>query len=231
MPRRQDRPRLTATLVLGWADVYHASNGKWPGHGFRFDRRRPGENWRAVDKALRAGLRGLRGGSSLFRLLVRNRGVRDPRERPRLKIGQILQWADAHHRRSGQWPTFASGSIVDAPNETWARINGALKLGRRGLAGGSSLTRLLAHGAGCGTSLACLPYLISGRSCTGRTLITREPASGPIVFRARSRKPGETWLAVENALREGLEVFRAAHPLFSCSSKNAGYGTAAARRT
>jgi hypothetical protein len=53
-----------------------------------------GENWRKVDTALRYGLRGLGGGSSLARLLAQHRSVRNLQELPPLSIRHILAWSD-----------------------------------------------------------------------------------------------------------------------------------------
>ncbi len=64
-----------------------------------------GETWRSVDHALRDGKRGLPGVSSLARLLASQRGRRNQRQRPALTVEQILAWADAHHERTGEWPT------------------------------------------------------------------------------------------------------------------------------
>ena len=37
----------------------------------------------------------------------------------KLTAGQILAWADGHHRRAGRWPRATDGPIADAPGETW----------------------------------------------------------------------------------------------------------------
>ncbi len=155
VPRRQDRPGLTEATVLRWADAYHRRTRRWPGQGSGPIPGAAGENWLAVDNALRVGLRGLPGGSSLRQLLSRERGVRNEKDLPPLDIAQILRWADAHHERFGEWPMRNSGPVADAPGDTWLGINGALWLGNRGLRGGSSLARLLAARRGCGTSGAC----------------------------------------------------------------------------
>ncbi len=55
----------------------------------------------------------------------------------------ILAWADAHHGRTGAWPSSTSGPVGDAPGETWSGLNTALRLGTRGLPGGDSVHRLL----------------------------------------------------------------------------------------
>jgi hypothetical protein len=68
------------------------------------------------------------------------------RGRPRaanLTVSQVLAWADAHHVRTGNWPTLGSGSVADAPHENWSALNAALRIGVRGLPGGDSLARLL----------------------------------------------------------------------------------------
>jgi hypothetical protein len=92
---------------------------------------------------LRQGHRGLRGGSSLAQLLARRRGVWNQAGLPRLTIRQILAWADAHQQRTGKWPTDRSGFIPDSRGETWKAVQMALIQGLQGLAGGSSLARLL----------------------------------------------------------------------------------------
>jgi hypothetical protein len=63
----------------------------------------------------------------------------------KLSIEQILQWADAHHRKTGEWPKWKSGDVLNAPGETWVIVNGSLSKGSRGLPGGFSLAKLLAE--------------------------------------------------------------------------------------
>src|SRR5262249_54787237 len=62
---------------------------------------------------------------------------------PRLTRTAILRWARRHRRRTGRWPTAASGPVARAPGETWQAVDTALRAGRRGLPGGSSLVKLL----------------------------------------------------------------------------------------
>jgi superfamily II DNA or RNA helicase len=61
----------------------------------------------------------------------------------RLTIEQILEWADAHHRISGQWPRENSGYVLGAKDENWKSIENALYRGHRGLSGGMTIARLL----------------------------------------------------------------------------------------
>jgi hypothetical protein len=135
-------PRLTLTRILAWADAYHRRTGRWPGQASGPIHDAPGETWAAVERSLQGGQRGLPGGSSIAQLLAARRGVRNPARPPRLNIKQIRKWMAAHRRRTGRWPGPGSGPIEDAPGETWAAVNAALREALRGLPGGSSLTLL-----------------------------------------------------------------------------------------
>src|SRR5262249_40977985 len=76
-------PPLTPMQILMWVDAYYAAHGEWP------TCRCPqqaipdtgGERWFNVDQALRKGLRGLPGGSSLPRLLAKHRNVPNLKKR------------------------------------------------------------------------------------------------------------------------------------------------------
>jgi hypothetical protein len=156
MPRHL--PRLSLVQILTWADAHHDRTDDWPrtDSGPVHDNRN--ERWRNIGNALRYGLRGLAGGSSLARLLTAERGVRNIQRLPPLTEERILGWADAHHGRTGQWPSELAGDIAEAPGEVWVNVNAALRTGKRGLPGGDSLAALLARrrGARNRTNLPCL---------------------------------------------------------------------------
>jgi hypothetical protein len=140
---RGDLPRLTERDVLRWADVHRAARGRWPNtNGGRVGAAR-GETWKALDAALKRGGRGLPGGSSLTRLLAERRQAPDTARPPRLTEARVLSWADAHRRRTGQWPGAQSGRVEGVPGETWYKVDLALWQGNRSLPGGDSLRRLL----------------------------------------------------------------------------------------
>jgi hypothetical protein len=97
------------------------------------------ETWLRVQTALVEGLRGLPVGSSLARLVAEHRGARNHRGLPPLRVEEILAWAEAHHRRTGQLPRRSSGPVVEARGEHWGAVEAALHQGHRGLPGGVTL--------------------------------------------------------------------------------------------
>lgn len=197
-------PQLSESQILSWCDAYRKRTGNWPNrtsgaiHG-------TGESWSIVDAALRAGNRGLNGGTSLARLLARARDVKNRTAIQKLTCSQILEWADAHQLRHGRWPNVNSGPIEGTIDDTWARIDDALRIGHRGLARGSgmSLARLLEQQRGVRNSeyppkLSRKQILIWAKAHRRRSGKWPTADSGPIID-----APGETWLAMDMALRMG----------------------------
>jgi hypothetical protein len=137
-------PRLTEAKILNWADAHYEAEGKWPTLSSGKIRDAPDENWANIDNCLSKGRRGLSGETSLSKLLEKERDVRNPKNLPKLTEEKILGWADAHRKRTGNWPRVKSGDVRDAPGETWSGIRTALRMGNRGLPGGSSLAKLIA---------------------------------------------------------------------------------------
>jgi hypothetical protein len=68
---RKTGPKLTIGKILRWADALHRRTGRWPTARSGPVRGAPGERWRAIDRALWHGRRGLPGSDTLARLLVR----------------------------------------------------------------------------------------------------------------------------------------------------------------
>jgi len=148
---RSKSENLSVSQILAWAEAHLQRTGKRPnGHSGPIPET-VDETWSAIDTALLYGYRGLPGGLSLAEFLNRHWGEKPPnarkppkaRNRPPLTIEQILAWAEAHHQRTGKWPTAASGEVPESPEETWKIINAALWEGYRGLAGEDSLSQLL----------------------------------------------------------------------------------------
>jgi hypothetical protein len=146
---------------------------------------------------LRRGLYGLPGGSSLRRLLNRRRDYSKE-----LTVERILACADAYHAVHGCWPRASSVPNSAAPGETWEAINRALKVGQRGLSGGSSLKLLLAEHRGPEARLRArgfgpeqiLAWADAHHAATGRWPTKR---SGDV-----AQAPTTTWMKIDCALRQ-----------------------------
>jgi len=139
--RGRHTQRLTVNMIAKWAKAHHKRTGKWPTlssglvHGTN-------ERWNNLDQLLAKGLRGLPGGQRLASVLADYCGVRNHLNIPDLSLKQLLEWADEHHARIGSFPTKKSGDVLGT-EENWSKIDTSLKVGNRGLAGGSSLAKLL----------------------------------------------------------------------------------------
>jgi hypothetical protein len=146
---RPVRPRrLSLRKIRSWARAHREATGRWPDAHAGPVRGVPDETWSAIDAALKLGRRGLPGGSSLTALFDRSLDPAAQGIRPDLTVEQVLAWADAHRAATGRWPTATSGPIAGVPGEKWVNLNAALRLGRRGLPRGTSLTRLIAEHRG-----------------------------------------------------------------------------------
>ena len=199
---RKALPKYTISRILKWADDRHVQTGSWPHNKDGPIAGTSGESWWAVDMALRKGLRGLPGGSSLARILAAKRGVKNPLARPRLTGRQILRWADDYHRRTGNWPTEASGLIPESDDDTWYSVAKALRNGRRGLRP-SSLATLLGKHRHVRRHVRRRPLSLDeilkwADAYFNRTGKWPRQQSGPIL-----EAPGETWQRVQSALLEG----------------------------
>lgn len=193
-------PPLTIPQILAWADEHRARTGQWP----RVTSGRiPGtqETWDGVAIALRGGRRGLPkrpGGIGV--LLEQERGI--PRfHKTRLTVEQLLQWADAHHARTGEWPKQTDGEIPEAPGEKWSSIQVALQHGVRGLPAKTTLNALWRthRGVEKKPDLTIGPILEWAAAWKARTGRFPKRHSGERI----PESPGDTWTAVGAALLKG----------------------------
>ena len=156
-----------------------------------------------MDLALRQGHRGLSGGISLARLLAQHRGAKNRLDVARLSVEQILAWADAHHAATGRWPSRTSGIVGAAPEETWVKLDSAMRQGVRGLGVKTSLARILAEHRG-------VPNPADPPRLTLETIIAwadahyratgswPNPNSGSV-----TAAPENTWRSIAMALKAG----------------------------
>ncbi len=207
-------PPLTPELVLQWADQYREKTGRWPSTKSGAVPGAAGENWARVNDALRNGYRGLAGGSSLALFLAEHRGARNKTNLCALSVRCILRLADAHHRRTGRWPTMDSGPVTDADGETWSGLDSALKVGSRELPGGDSLARLLVRRRDARNRTNPPQHSVEqvlAWADAHHTRTRRWPnhRSGPI-----AEAPTETWAGINSAMRSGARGLRGCVSLY-----------------
>jgi hypothetical protein len=200
--RRTRRSPLTLESIRAWAVAHHRATGLWPTPRSGAVAGARGEYWNTINKALQRGTRGLPGGTTLARLLGAIRDKEPRPRRPKLTIEQVQAWAKTHHAATGQWPKAASGTIPQAPGETWETIDNALRAGSRGLPREMGLASLIRRAfdptVGVRPDLSVdriLAWANAHRAATGRW---PAPASGAI-----SGAPGERWGNIDKALRNG----------------------------
>jgi hypothetical protein len=199
-----DKPQLTIEQILEWADAHQTTTSEWPtlnsGQVIGTD-----DTWAKIDSSLRAGVRGLPGGSSLAKLLAEHRSVRNIMDLPPLTIKQILAWVDAHKAVIGDWPKMNSGQ-VSGTNETWLGIDDSLRAGRRGLPGDSSLPALLAENRDV-RNLKGLSQLTIERILEWADSHKAETGDWPNQFSGGVTGTNETWHAIQHALLAGRRGF------------------------
>ncbi len=135
-------------------------------------------------------------------------------------------WADAHHARHGTWPKYTSGPIPESPQESWLKVNTALRNGLRGLQPGSSLAQLLAAHRGVRNRKnppplhrkEILQWADAFHSRTGRW---PTKLAGPI-----PEAPGEDWSRVNSAFVMGMRGLPGGASLTQFLSRHRGARTA-----
>jgi hypothetical protein len=191
---RADLPDLTERQILKWAKEHRKRTGKWPQQRSGVILSASAEKWCGIDHALLNGRRGLPGRSSLRQLLELHFGLMKLRNYSTLTVRQILAWAKAHRRRSGEWPSRESGAIEGTNGETWIRIDRALKIGGRGLSERSSLIKLLRPVPRLTLDMI-LGWVSNHRERTGEW---------PAANSGRIHEAGdETWARIDSTLRTG----------------------------
>lgn len=137
--------KLTINKILSWCDAFFELHGQYP----KTHERKPvpnqsNESWTLIRCALASGRRGLPKGS-LAKILEVNRGVRNIQNLPKLTEDMILKKLNIFHKQYGEFPKSRDPRPVPGKPSglTWQVISVALKSGRRGLPGKSSLRKLL----------------------------------------------------------------------------------------
>jgi hypothetical protein len=127
------RPKLRESLILEWAEKHYERTGKWPTHNSGKIPEVPGETWAKVRKALMNGYRGLKGGSSIEKLLWTKRQVRGQHAGNQLTYKIIIEYVMTHHDLCNKYPVSSSKWIIEKNKDSWQAIDMALRHGQRNL--------------------------------------------------------------------------------------------------
>ena len=209
--RQLRKSRLTIQQILTWADAHHRRTGKWPRRTTGRIVGAKGEQWQAVDEALRQGYRGLKGDSSLARLLAKRRNARNRASLTKLTDTTILKWADAHHRRTGKWPMRFSGRVLDSPGDSWQAVHEALQKGCRGVRKRMTLAQFLHKKRNVRYNRG-QPNLTEAQILTWADKHYMKTKRWPTARSGRVNK-NESWAAINQALRRGYRGLRGGQSL------------------
>ena len=202
VPNKANRPKLSVEQILKWIDEHKKQQGVWPDQNSG-PVQDTVESWRGIDVALNKGGRGLPGRSSIRTLLSDHRGVRNSKHKPALSVSQILKAADAFQARTGQWPkTSMTAELAEGTEDSWASIDAALRLGKRGLRK-SSLADLLSRHRGVRNHLKA-PHLNLKQILRWADRHKREAGVWPTADTGQiTGAKHEKWANVQAALTQG----------------------------
>lgn len=221
---------LSLDLIKRYTEHYrNAHNGALPNHdsGTVTDpSARPGETWKAIDTALRNGTRGLPSNAPKSLAKFLDREYSEQRKVNKLLTIELIRKHVEFHRatNNGAFPTSQSGLIKSPeapPGDTWGAIDSALRLALRGIPADSpkSLAAFLDQE---------FPDEIRGkafskpRSSRARSKLLSQSTLRAYIDHYRvnnqgkfpkknsglvlhpSASPGDTWEAIDNALKRSL---------------------------
>lgn len=123
----------------------------------------------------------------------------DPR--PDITLDQVLEWMQRYLDDKGKLPSQLSGDCVYSPGYTWLHIENYLVLGRHGLPGGLSISKLKDQYFGTRAEKTILEWADAHYSRNGRW---------PVKGRVHER-PGVNWKALNERFRLGCRGCRKYH--------------------
>lgn len=135
--RKYDRTYLSVEMIVMWIGDHWQRTGTYPTERSGRVLACPRETWSCVSHALRGGLRGLAKGHRLASLV----DERFSRERKAiLTVDALIRVIGDHYHKTGRYPTAASPDIGGQHGRVY---DSCLRMGHRGLPGGSSLAKFI----------------------------------------------------------------------------------------
>ncbi len=141
---------------------------------------------------------------------------------PRLTNKLVLEWADAHKKRTGDWPTQYTGRVHEFQEWKWLAVNLALMQGRYGHPGGTSLAKLLWKHRGRRNKQG-LPRLTVKQVLGWADAYYKRDDQWPKSTSGRvHEEPAETWGGINTALYAGVRGFPGGSSLARLLAKKRG---------
>ena len=135
--------------VVNWVKKYKDKYGKFPHHASgKVEFADEDITWSALEACLINGWRGLPKNTSLSKLIAEQFNVINRSNTKKYSNNIIRKWIERHYKEYGYYPTKRSGVIEWASEYgynlvTWDAIDRALRVGVKGLSGGSSLSNFI----------------------------------------------------------------------------------------
>jgi hypothetical protein len=138
VPDGRRKENLTEEAIQAAAVEHFEKTGKWPSITSKCEiPLLPGDTWGAIYQAGYAGTRGLEKGRTIARILAPIKeqfGSKVKIEGGLLTEEIIIRAAIAHYEEIGKWPSRKSTSQIPLiPGDSWSAIDGAGRIGGRGL--------------------------------------------------------------------------------------------------
>lgn len=188
--------------ILKAAQQYFDATCRWPNcNDFEIIRTGvlEGETWGRIDKALRDGLRGLPGGSSLSKLLIEN-GIGNA-----MNANDVLEGAKLHHKTYGSWPSSSDTTpikIGKLKGKNWKAIDTAFHRGYFELPTGTTLSQFLrSHGCHDDNTLHAEDIIAAAKQHKQQT--GKWPSCKDNAVIKEGALKGEKWTTIHTALRDG----------------------------
>lgn len=146
---KKNLPTISEDTLIRWIKEYKKNHSnKYPTCKNKNYIKGTDEKWVNIDSALRIGLRGFPGCSSLTKFIEDNfADYRNQKNLPHIGEKKLKEWCDRWYKEHDKYPQCTSGEIWDT-GETWSGIRHALKYGTRGFPGRSSLAQFIQENFG-----------------------------------------------------------------------------------
>jgi hypothetical protein len=140
-----------------------------------------------------------------------------------LHVSELLDEIDAFHRARRRYPRSDDGAVNGRTDLTWCGVDQALRKGNRGLRPGSSLARFLQEHRGVRNRMRP-PAFARTEVLAWLDAHHKREGEYPSCYSGRiPESPDDTWMAVDQALRQGRRGFPGGASLADFIAEHRGF--------